>query len=886
MTEIRPKRLNIFKTVLIVLFATVVLVPALLFVFAGFYREQIKAYILEKVNSELSAPVSVSEKADVNIFQQFPYISLEFNHVLAREAVNRPEKDTLFYFRNLYLGFNIFDLLKKNFNIKKISAQKGVVKIARDKEGRGNYNILKTRSDSAKSVFSLALDEVRFSQVRLSYRDENLKQEIVSMQEKIKLNGKFSEKNFNLNISGNGIIVSFSQNGKYFLRDKKSAVQLLLNVDSEKGIYVFEKGKVNIADMQVSLTGTVRSANAGGKTELKIEGKNFSIAEAVSLLPAKTAEKLKDYKSDGALYFSADYSGKGNLSSIRLGFGIENGEITYKPAGISLEKVSVQGVYEMQNLAKTETVLLSVSSFHAALAEGRLSGALSVKNLKSPQVQATLDSEFDLRELARFLQLNTLEEISGNAVINTSFRAAFNDLSNITSTEISRAVVSGNASLRNATLKLKNNKRKLENLNGDFDFHNNELKIENFTGSISGTDFTLSGYFHNIFQYFLLPDEQLYINASASSNLINLDRLLSETNETQTGQEEYHLALSPRLSFDFMLSAKELRFRQFSASDISGDVKLKDGFFSANNLSFRSMNGTAKASLSLLRNPAGDFDMICNTTVEDIDINRLFFECENFGQKFITNENLRGNVTASINLKGVLSPALKLDLSTLAVRSNLAVNKGELVNFKPFNELSKFIKVDDLEHVKFASMSNNIEIKNRKVIIPLMKIQSSALDLDISGTHGFDNAIEYHFRVFLSDILFGKARKAKKENEEFAYVEDDGRGKTSLYLTMKGTSGNYKFSYDSKSVREKIKSDMKRENQNMKALLREEFGLFKKDTALSKTKDPEKKTELKIEWDEMPDSLEKSKKSKQKEMKKVKANPNKKQESEIKIEFD
>jgi len=227
-----------------------------------------------------------------------------------------------------------------------------------------------------------------------------------------------------------------------------------------------------------------------------------------------------------------------------------------------------------------------------------------------------------------------------------------------------------------------------------------------------------------------------------------------------------------------------------------------------------------------------------------------------------------------------------MDLSKLVVKSNLAVSKGELVDFKPLEELSGFIKVDDLNHVKFASMSNNIEIKDRKVIIPLMKIQSSAIDLDVSGTHSFDNEMEYHFRVFLSDILFGKARKAKKENEEFGYLEDDGRGKTSLYLTMKGINGNYKFSYDSKSVRDKIKSDMKKENQNMKALLNEEFGWFKKDTASFKKAEPEQKTELKIEWDEMPDTIGKSEKEKKKILKKVQADQNKKEETEMKIEFE
>ncbi len=888
----QPKRFNIFKTILIVLLSLIVLIPLTSLVLATLYRDKIKDYVLAEVNKELLTPISINDKVDLTLFQQFPYVSLELKDVFVREVSAQSKKDTLFYFREMYLGFNMLDIINKNYNIKKISAEHGVVKIVRDKEGKGNYEIFRTRKDTLQSSFSLALNEVKLLDTRLFYRDDALEQNISSYQEKIKLKGNFSEKQFSLDIVSQGQLYLYEQSKKEILSDKELGIELVLNVNSEQGIYTFEKGDVIIAQMEVMLTGSIHSARAGGETDLIVEGKNFDVSEIISLLPENASKKLADYSSDGSLYFKANYKGKkgeGNSPSLNADFGIERGDINHKPSGISLEEVSVKGNFVMKDFRKTETAILSVSSFHASLADGRLSGAFSIRNFLHPDVQTTLDAEFDLEKLSRFLRLDTLEEISGNATLNASFRASFADIENITAAEITGAATSGNVTLRDASFKLKGNNRSFNELNGDFAFHNNELKIEKFSGVISGTDFALTGYFRNILQYFLLPDQQLYINATAKSKLINLDQLLEEGNTAETAtvnNEEYHLNLSPNLAFDLMFSAQELKFRKFSAKEIQGVVKLKDGYFTASNLSFNGMGGLAKADLSLMKNPENNFDILCNAVISDIDVQQLFYECENFGQKFITDENLRGRATANINLSGVLSSSLKMDLSELAVKSTLAISKGELVDFSPLEELSKFIKVDDLNHVKFASMSNNVEIKDKKVIIPLMKIQSSALDLDVSGTHSFDNDVEYHFRVFLSDILFGKARKAKKENEEFGYLEDDGRGKTSLYLTMKGSGGNYKFSYDNKSVRDKIKTDMKKENQNMKALLNEEFGWFKKDSASFEQKEPEQNTELKIEWDEIPDTVGKSEKEKKKILKKVKADQNKKEETEIKIEFE
>ena len=625
--------------------ALIVLTPVASFVLANLYRDKIKDYVLQQVNKELITSVSISDKVDLTLFQQFPYVSLELNNVLVREAGKGSERDTLFYFSELYLGFNLFDIINKNYNIKKILAENGVVKVVRDKEGKGNYEIFHTRKDTVQSSFSLALNEVRFRDTRLYYRDDALGQEISSFQKTIKLKGDFSEKKFSLDIESEGILYTLFQSKKEILRDKKLSIAVILNVDSEHGVYTINKGNVDVAEMQVAISGTINSAKAGGESDLLVEGKNFDVSEIISLLPESAAKKLADYSSDGSLYFKAAYKGKngeGNSPSLNADFGIEKGDITHKPSGIALEEVSVKGNYLMTDIRKTETAMLSVSSFHASLADGRLSGAFSIRNFLHPDVQTTIDAEFDLQKLARFLRVDTLEEISGHAMLNASFRASFSNAGTITASEISRAYTSGNITLRSAAFKFKNNKRSFKNINGDFAFFNNELKIENFSGVISGSDFVLTGYFRNILQYFLLPDQQLYINASVKSKLINLDQLLEEGNSdlpvknTSTSDTEYHLTLSPNLAFDLMLSAQELKFRKFSAKEIRGVIKLKDGYFTANDLTFKSMSGTATANLSLLQNPAKDFDISCNAQVDAIDVQQLFYECENFGQNFIT----------------------------------------------------------------------------------------------------------------------------------------------------------------------------------------------------------------------------------------------------------
>ena len=63
-----------------------------------------------------------------------------------------------------------------------------------------------------------------------------------------------------------------------------------------------------------------------------------------------------------------------------------------------------------------------------------------------------------------------------------------------------------------------------------------------------------------------------------------------------------------------------------------------------------------------------------------------------------------------------------------------------------------------------------------------MEIKSSAMELVASGTHSFNNDIDYRLQLLLSQVT---GKKVKEMNTEFGRIEDDGLGRTKIFLTMK-----------------------------------------------------------------------------------------------------
>jgi VCBS repeat-containing protein len=227
----------------------------------------------------------------------------------------------------------------------------------------------------------------------------------------------------------------------------------------------------------------------------------------------------------------------------------------------------------------------------------------------------------------------------------------------------------------------------------------------------------------------------------------------------------------------------------------------------------------------------------------------MFESFENFGQTAVTDKNLKGLATAKIQFASMLSPELKMDPDKLYAGVDMTIENGELNNVETMKSLSRFIELKDLENVRFSTLKNQIEIKNQIINIPKMEVKSNAINITASGTHTFNNEINYKIKLSLNELLSKKAKNAKKENDEFGVVADDGLGRTNIFLSMTGTIDHPVIKYDSKSAIQNVRQDLKVEKQSLKTILKEEFGLFKKDSTLNPKK-PVEDGKFIIKWDE------------------------------------
>ena len=139
----------------------------------------------------------------------------------------------------------------------------------------------------------------------------------------------------------------------------------------------------------------------------------------------------------------------------------------------------------------------------------------------------------------------------------------------------------------------------------------------------------------------------------------------------------------------------------------------------------------------------------------------MFTQLNNFGQTAIIDKNLQGKATAQIDFSATWNDHLVCDLSSILVGADITVNKGELIDFASLESLSKYIELKELKRIKFSTLKTHVDIKNQLISFSKTEVSNSALNLDVWGTHSFNNEIDYHIKLLLSEYLAKRPGKSK-----------------------------------------------------------------------------------------------------------------------------
>ena len=849
-----------FKIFFISLLIIVSLVTGTAFVIGYFYEDEVVGVVLNELNKNIKTEINIGSY-DFSVLSKFPDASLEFKDITAKSTKNfkskRAYEDTLFTAKSIFLQFNIFDIIKKHYTINAIHIDGADVRIITNKKGQENFHFWVSDSTST-SNFKLELNSVKITETKVDYINYIKRADVKIYTDKFTLNGNFTSDTYILKSKGKLDIKKLEfDNVNYATADN---ISLKSDIKVDNNTFTIKQGQLNLNNLSFNLDGVANYENKLN-LDIKLSGDDIDIKSLLSVLPDVAKSSISSYKSDGLFYFNGSI--KGEVSnykspSIETDFGINNAIITNTNSNIKLTNVNAKGKWSNGSRHCAETSFLQLNSLDANLNGNKISGNYKITNFKSPTITVNSDINTELNELISFLDVDTIESISGKLAGHINFTGKFKDFNNITNADIARSKTSGYANLSNVSLKLKDSDFEIKNINSGLKFNSKSITIDSLRFKQGNNDFFIKGFLYNILQYFLINDKDIRLSGTLKSDNFDLDEFLNYLRDKNAAKEKStNINVEEYITYKLKFDVKNFKYKKFEGKNLKGSLRYYEKTISINDISINTLEGNFSGNVFLQKIDSNKFKFTANPVLKNININKMFTVFDNFGQDFIKAENLKGIINSKNKLSFFMNKKAEIDETSLNVLSDIEIKNGELNHFKPMRKLSRFIALSELENIKFSTLKNQIRIENKTIYIPKMDIKSSAFTITAGGEHHFNGKYNYKLKVLLSDVLLTKAKRAKKQNTEFGVIEDDGLGRTSIFLNVEGTKNDVSVSYDTKAVKENIKDKAKEEKANLKTILNEEFGLFKKDTSVVKTKKKnaeeqkkKKKKKVSIQWDD------------------------------------
>lgn len=296
---------------------------------------------------------------------------------------------------------------------------------------------------------------------------------------------------------------------------------------------------------------------------------------------------------------------------------------------------------------------------------------------------------------------------------------------------------------------------------GIFVFNQDQMRFSNFKATYGQSDFLMNGSMANVINFALSDSEVLKGNFTVSSNYINVDEFMSETqtaetNTTASEQEtvaETGVIVIPK-TFDFKLNAssKKINFDDLTIENLNGKLVLNQGRLQLQNTNF-SLIGT-KVSMSAdyyAENPSkAVFDYTINAT--DFDIKRAYNEVKMFREMASAAEYAEGIISLKYKIAGVLEADMMPSYPSLKGGGDLTVKQVKMKGFKLFNAVSKKTDAEGLKDPDISKVTIQTTIKNNIIKIEPFKFKVAGFRPKIQGESSFDGKLNVKMRLGLPPL--------------------------------------------------------------------------------------------------------------------------------------
>lgn len=757
------------------------------------YKTRLLDYVQTLASENLNGQLAIGN-VRFTPFRHGPGLTFSFDNVSITDSCFSQHHTPLLRAESLSATLDFVQLLRGMIRIRAVGVEKGRIMVFIRRDGYSNASVFRKPAQGGvhdslkkeKNDFLHTLEILTFRNCPIQYTDslrgKSYSADLRDVTGRVKLADSVQKLQLDGPVFFDGLV--FNAVKGTFLRQQLAQIHISLAYFPAQHYWRINPSFIKVADPEVdkiTCSGSIQAGRKPGVIALDFGVEKTSLGPTLHLLPEKLERAIARRKILPTVRATVQLRGTLSDPNPRINLRFQTDTFSYPLPYGRLRGMKAVGTFtnrlDTTQVASDENSRIDISQGVGFFETIPLRGRLSITNLKVSR--STMD--FSLRAtpatLNALLDTNRYVVRAGAATLTFHYEGSPIRFYNA-KTDRMTGKLRGSVQLSGLALQNIPGKIALSRLNGAATFDENTVLIPKLSLHDGRSDLFISGkVMHLPAALFGSPNPaQAFVHTRIPDwNVTFPDRLAGRRARRDRGKPRFDLTklldeTIDNLQVTASLEADHLRYHRLEASQVRGQVMIKNQLIELKNLSMNTCGGSVRLSGGFKTFEGKSLPLFyAQGKVSKAKVDSVFYSLANFGQKTITDQNLRGILNADFQFEALISNDTSLVKSSMKGLVNLDLDKVQIIDFKPLMDIRKFIfKNRDLDNVKFAPLRTRFVLEGEEIQVNRMKVESNVFYFFLDGTYSFGNKTNLSIQIPMNNLR----RKAPANQLEIREVED------------------------------------------------------------------------------------------------------------------
>lgn len=756
------KFLKIVAIVAVVLIAVALVVPLAL-------KSKVGDIVKKEAGELLTAEVDF-RSLDLSLLRHFPHASVELEGLTVVCAAPF-EGDTLASVGRISVVVDLMSLFgDSGYEVTKLLVDKAHLHARKLADGSVNWDVMKPSDEPAEekepaeadepSAFRLRMRDVRLSEAVVRYEDDSTGMRAGVDPLDLRLSGDLSGERSDLDLRLEAHRLSYAAGGVALLRDADLTADVTLDADLKNKRFTFSDNRLSLNAIALSLDGWVALADDRTEMDVRVNSSKVEFRDVLSLVPAFYTRDFENLTASGQL--TLDAWAKGVLAGDRLPafettLAVRDGSFKYASLPKAVTGITIDA--RAANPGGTaDATTVDVPTFALTMAGNALRGSFSAATPMSDlRFKAAAAGKVDLGAVKEVYPLGDSIALAG---VVTADMQASGRMSDIERERYEAIAASGRLTVEGVTAALAG-LPEVKVRRAAMSVSPAALTLSELGVTVGRSDIEASGTLSNYIGY-LLRDQTLRGRLDVRSSLLDLNELLGDASEASadTGAAAAPadtaamraVVVPQNLDLALGASLKKILFQKMVLDDFTGSLTVAKGTVSMNRLAMNAFGGRMSASGSY--STAADAQrpaLKLNAEIADASFSTTFDQLDVVRRMVPLFEKTGGDYSMSLDLATRLTQTMDPDYATLQADGAIRSKNIRVQNIAVFDQLAAALKNDALRRIEAKDVDIRFTIRDGRIATQPFDLSVGGISLNLSGSTGLDQTIDYTARVTLPE---------------------------------------------------------------------------------------------------------------------------------------